>query len=283
MKHFIAFLILCVVVIAPIRLVRSETVDCIVVEINGKEIIKLSDLRMEEKFQEAGCLPSFFEGFRNRNELERFLDETVLAKIGMEEIERNLASINRNFGIWVEKRDEWSRGEDVLQIWSGHLDDFFEKVVLLGKIGEEDGRDLKKLMKDWKNFLLVDLFFPNESRFARREDVRKIIRITAEALDVNFSYVERRFLKHALAKRAFDEILKIAKEKVQIIPADIKQYYESFEDGQGRFYDKIKEVKRNGIILKKLQEIRGKVVLGVHSDFAGDIADSGYNLYQFGK
>ena len=285
MKNFIAFLILSTVIMIPIS-VRSEIIEnIVVVEVNGKEIIKLSDLKMEEKFQEAGCLPPLLEGFRSKNSLESFIDETILAGVGLEKIEKQLSSANRNFGLWVEKRDEWSRGEfaDVLQIWSGHTDDFFKKVILLGKIDEEDGGDLKKIIKDWKNLLLVNLFFPEESRFARRESVRKIIRITAEELNTNFSYVERRFLRRALAKSVFDEIVEMAKEKSQIIPADIRNGYEDFQGGQKKFFEKIKEMKKNNMILKNLQDIRGKAVIGVHNDFAGDIADSGYNLYKFSE
>ncbi|OWK27399.1 MAG: hypothetical protein US76_04170 [Parcubacteria group bacterium GW2011_GWA2_38_13b] len=286
MKNFIAFLILCAVIIIPARLVGSATiVDCIVVEINNKEIIKSFDLKAEEKFREVDCLPPLFKGFRSRNDLESFIDEILLAKVGLEELEKNISSINRNFGLWVEKRDEWVGGEfgDVLYIWSGHMDDFFKKIIALGKIGEGDGNDLKKLIENWKDFLLVELFFPDESCSARKKDVRKIILTATEELGMDFSYVEKRFLQRAFAKRAFEEISKVAEGKAQVIPAEIKKYYEDFSKGQDELFEKIKNQKKNDIILKKLQDIRSKVIVRVHNDFAEFIADSGYNLYKLSE
>ena len=275
MKNFIAFLILSTVIMIPIS-VRSEIIEnIVVVEVNGKEIIKPSDLKMEEKFQEAGCLPPLLEGFRSKNSLESFIDETILASVGLEKIEKQLSSANRNFCFLVEKTDEWPPGEfaDVLQIWSGHTDDFFKKIVLLGKIGEEDGKDLKKIIKDWKNLLLVNLFFPEESRFARRESVRKIIRITAEELNTNFSYVERRFLRRALAKRALVD-LEEKIEHVFILPIEIKTYCEQHPLSLLEFQHLLVKTEGEAVaILEKLAANQDKINLGDLGGFTGMGAD----------
>ena len=268
MKNFLAvtFLFFCIAVI-PVKLVQSgEIVDYVLAEINGKEIVKFSDMQMEEKFQKVGCLPPLFEDFRSKNNLEVLVDESILAQIGLKKIEEYISSVNRNFGMWVEKRDEWVRGEDVLQIWSGHMDDFFKKVILLGKIDEEDGKDLKKLIRDWKNLLLVELFFPDESCFKRRGDVRKIISITADRLDATFSYVERRFLKRALAKNALEDL----EEKVEhifVLPNEIKKYCEQHLFSLLEFQHLlVKTEKEAVVILEKIDANKGSIGL---CDFGG--------------
>ena len=273
MKYLVLVFLVTAIFFFP-KMVRSEIIDRVVVEMNG-EIIKLSDIKMEEKIQELNCLPPLFDGFRSKNDLERFVDETILAGVGLEKIEKHLASVNSNFGLWVEKRDEWSSGEygDVLQIWSGHLDDFFKKVVLLGKVNEEDGKDLKKLIKDWKNLLLADLFFPGESRFSRRENIRKIIRITADKLDANFYYTERRFLKRALAKKALEKLQETV-EGVHVFPREIKDYCVKHPLSLLEFqHILVKQESEAEAILEKIKDKKGCV-----SEIPGSFKSTGINL-----
>ena len=41
---------------------------------------------------------------------------------------KKLNALNRNFGVYTKKRDDWLSGSnefgDVIGVWSGHIDDF---------------------------------------------------------------------------------------------------------------------------------------------------------------
>lgn len=193
---------------------QEKIIDYVLADVNGKAVL-LSDFHFEEKFLSESPVEIFVS---DSDPLISLVDEIILCQQGLDSFKKEVVQK-------IKEVDNFLGNGN----FSGAISGVVKKIRNSDELSREEKVRFERIFKTWQNDLICDFFFPGEKYIWREKDTRKILFSLADKLDVTPAFLKEKLLNKVFVKKAFDDFFK-QKEKICIMPREIKKYYDQFPD-----------------------------------------------------